>query len=379
MKRKLILTLAGCALALFFGSRFLHSNPGQNDIIIGTTMGLTGNISPEAQSVKKGIELRLKKENNAGGINGKKIRWIVLDDGYKPERALKNAKTLVDKHGVDIILFPVGSATTKAFLPMVQEKKVVVLFTSSGSPALRTPTPEYFIHMRPSYPDMSYALVSYAKNNRGAKRFAIISQADITAEGITETMKKVGIPKSDYMVVSHRRNVIDMSKQAEEIRKFKPDALLLWTTSAASKELIKQIGAENLINTVMLGADMANPTFNQFLKGMGLEKNYIDSQALPNPETSQWPIMQEIRTALADYPIDGLLAEGYIATDNLIHLLKQIGGNTDKEKIIKAAEQIKNLNLRGVKLNFDPKDRKLSPLIWLTTGQEWTPIDVSKK
>jgi len=378
MKKKVFLTLAGCALALFFGSKFLQSATNNDEIIIGTTMGLTGNIAPEAKSVKKGIELRLKKENDAGGINGKKIRWIVLDDGYKPERALENAKTLVEKHGVDIILFPVGSATTKAFLPMVRDKKVAVLFTSSGSPALRNPTPEYFIHMRPSYPDMSEALVSYAKNNRGAKRFAIISQADITAEGIPNTMKKVGIPESDYMTVSHRRNVIDMSKQAEEIRKFKPDALLLWTTSAASKELIKQIGAENLINTVMLGADMANPTFNQFLKGMGLEKNYIDSQALPNPETSQWPIMQEVRTALGGAPIDGLLAESYIATDILIHLLKQIGGSSDKAKIIKAAEQIKNLNLGGMQLNFDPKNRNLSPVIWLTTGQEWTPVNLKK-
>ena len=377
MSKKIFFSISACALVIFFTSRFLRS-ASADDIVIGTTMGLTGNIAPESESIKKGIELRLKKINDEGGINGKKIRLIVLDDGYKPEQARANVETLINKHGVDIILFPVGSATTKAWLDIVQEEKVVVLFTSSGSPALRKPTPKYFIHLRPSYPEMSDALVSYAKNNLQAERFAIISQSDITAEGITETMKKAGVDTKNYMEVNHKRNVIDMSKQAEEIKKFKPDALLLWTTSAASKALIKDIGAENLIDTTMLGADMANPTFNQFLREMGLFEKYIDSQALPNPETSDWPIMQECRAALAGDPIDGLLAESYICTDIMIHLLKQTEGSTEKAKIIEAAENIKNLDLGGMKLNFDPKDRKLSPLIWLTTGANWTPIDVSK-
>ena len=57
MKKKIFLTLSGCAITLFFGSRLLHSAADKSEIIIGTTMGLTGNIAPEAKSVKKGIEL----------------------------------------------------------------------------------------------------------------------------------------------------------------------------------------------------------------------------------------------------------------------------------------------------------------------------------
>jgi len=348
------------------------------EIVVGTTMGLTGNIAPESQSVKLGLRLRIDKENKAGGINGKKIRLIVLDDGYVPEKARANVQELIKKHNVDIILFPVGSATTKAYLDLVKEKKVVVLFSSSGSPDLRTPTPEYFIHFRPSYPDMVFALVSHAQKKYNAKKFATIWQSDVTATGIPETMKKALVKTEDYLEVAHKRNVTDMTKQAKEIMQFKPDGLLLWTTSAASMALLKEIGAENLLDTVALGADLANPKFNEFLEKIGISKKYVDAQALPNPETSQLSIMKECREALSGKPIDGLLAEAYVGASIFIHLLKQTGGSTDKEKIIKAAESINNLNLNGIKLNFDKTDRKLSSMIWLSTGTEWTPFDVSK-
>jgi len=346
------------------------------DIVVGTTLGLTGNIQEESNSIKTGLELRINKENEAGGINGKKIRLIILDDEYKTEKAKANAEQLVKKHGANIILFPIGSATTQSYIDMVKNKEVVVLFTASGSMGLRSPVPEYFIHLRPSYPDMFYALVTYAKNKLGAKKFAIFSQSDVVAEGLKGTLEKALIDPTDYAEITHKRNITDMSAQAESILKFKPDAIVLWTTSAASMALLKEIGTENLLKTTLMGADMGNPKFNEFLKGMGLFDKYIDAQALPNPETSQWPIMEECREALAGKPIDGLLAEAYICASIFIYLVKQTGGSTDKEKIVTAAKNIKNLDLGGMKLNYE--NDKLSKFVYLSTADEWTPVDVSK-
>ena len=348
------------------------------DIVVGTTLGLTGNIAEESASVKTGLELRIKQENDKGGINGRKIRLIVLDDEYKPAKARANVEELINKHNVDIILFPIGSATTKSYLDLVKEKKVVVLFSASGSMALRSPAPEYFIHMRPSYPDMFYALVTYAKKNLDAKKFAIFAQSDVVAEGLKPMLEKALIDPTNYAEITHKRNITDMSEQSAAVLKYKPDALVLWTTSAASMALLKDVGAENLLKTTVMGADLGNPKFNQFLKGMGIFDKYIDAQALPNPETSQLKIIKECRAALAGKPIDGLLLEAYVSASIFIYLAKQIGGSTDKAKIVKAAEQIKNLDFGGLKLNFDPKHRRLSDTIWLSTGKNWTPVNVDK-
>jgi len=348
------------------------------DIIVGTTLGLTGNIAEESASVKTGLELRIKQENDKGGINGRKIRLVVLDDEYKPANARKNVEELINKYKTDIILFPIGSATTKSYLDLVKEKKVVVLFSASGSMALRSPTPEYFIHLRPSYPDMFYALVTYAKTKLDAKKFAIFAQSDVVAEGLKPMLEKALIDPTDYAEITHKRNITDMSEQSAAVLKYKPDALVLWTTSAASMALLKEVGAENLLKTTIMGADLGNPKFNQFLKGMGLFDKYIDAQALPNPETSQLQIIKDCRTALGGKPIDGLLLEAYVSASLFIYLAKQTGGTTDKAKIIKAAEDIKNLDFGGLKLNFNPKYRRLSDTIWLSTGKNWTPVNVDK-
>lgn len=347
------------------------------EIVVGTTMGLTGNIKEESESIRLGLQLRIDKINKAGGINGKKIRLIVLDDGYNPNRARENVIELIEKHKVNIIIFPVGSATTKAYLDLVREKKVVVLFTSSGSPALRNPTPEYFIHFRPSYPAMGEALIDYAQKTFDAKRFALVTQQDVTASGVVELLKQAGVTEDNYIEVSHKRNITDMSKQAETIKKFKPDAIIFWTTSSASMAIIKALGAENLIGIKMVGADLRNPRFNAFLKSMGLSENYIDAQALPNPATSPIEILEEYRAALGGKPVDGLSAEAYICASIFIYLLKQTNGSTNKEEIIKAAEAIKNLDMGGIKLDFEPKDRRLSRFIWLSTGaKDWEAIDI---
>ncbi|GEM_PF-880937 len=349
------------------------------EIVIGTTLGLTGNVKEESESVKLGLKLRIDKQNREGGINGKKIRLIVLDDGYNPNRARENALELINKYKVNVILFPVGSATTKAYLDLVKDKKVAVLFTSSGSPALRNPTPEYFIHFRPSYPAMSDALITYAQKTLDAKRFALLTQSDVTAAGLRETLRNAGIPNRDIVEVTHKRNITDMSKQSSTITNFNPDAIILWTTSAASMAIIKGIGAENLIHTKMLGADLGNPIFNEFLKDRGLLANYIDAQAIPNPKTSPIPILKEYREQIGKKPIDGLSAEAYICASIFIHLLKLTGGSTDKAELIKKAEDIKNLDLGGIKLSFDKKDRRLSRFIWLNNGKkEWIPVDVTK-
>ncbi|MCK5632846.1 ABC transporter substrate-binding protein [bacterium] len=353
--------------------------PEKEEIIIGTTLGLTGNIKEESENVRLGLQLRFDKLNQQGGINGKKIRLVVLDDGYNPNNARKNALELINKYKAEIILLPTGSATTKAYLDLVKDKKVAVLFTTSGSPALRTPTPEYFIHFRPSYPAMAEALLSYAQTTLEAKKYALITQSDVTAAEMVTTIKKAGIKQENFIEVTHKRNITDMSKQAQEVKKFKPDALILWTTSAASMALIKEMGAENLIDTKMLGADLRNAIFDEFLKNMGLTNNYIDAQAIPNPQTSNLPILQEYRTVMGTKQISGLSAEAYICASIFIHLLKQTNGSTDKAKIIKAAESITAVDLGGIKLNFEKKDRRLSQFIWLSTGEpKWIAVDVQK-
>jgi len=355
----------------------------EDEIVIGTTLGLTGNIKKESENIKKGLLTRIEKENEAGGINGKKIRLVVLDDGYEPERALENVQTLIDKHKVDVLLSPAGSSTTKKYMHLAAEKegKVLILFPHTGSPDLRSPTPKYMLHFRPSYPAMYTALNLYAKKN-GAKRFAFVIQRDSVQTGIDESIKNASIKKENYIKVFHKRNVTDMAQLANEVKNFKVDAIVSWTTSGATMSFIKALGTENLKDTSILGTELGDQKFHASLEEKGLTEQYVDAQSIPNPWTSELPILKEYRNQVEKEEIDALAATAYINADIFIQMLKKTDGNTDKDKLLSAAQEFKDYDLGGITLTFDKEDKTqtLSPFIWLNTGKkDWVKIDTKPK
>jgi branched-chain amino acid transport system substrate-binding protein len=123
------------------------------EIRIGQSVHLTGPLSSTIPFVIKGQALAIDEVNRRGGIHGRKVRLITLDDAYDPKRCVENVNHLVDREQVVALYGLTSTANVLATLPVLHEKKVPLVGVYSGSPALRAKHHPYFFTTMASYSD----------------------------------------------------------------------------------------------------------------------------------------------------------------------------------------------------------------------------------
>ncbi len=348
-------------------------------LILGSTLDLTRAVKFQSKSVKAGIDLRLKEEREAGDSVISQV--IVVDDEYTPRKTVQEVNRFLEQ-GIDILLNPLGSPTLEAYLDLVREGKVLVLFPMTGAPLFRKKDLKYMVHIRPSYIIEGKLLTEYALDTLKAKKGVMFYQDDAFGqgflEGAQELLKKRNI--TNWLAVPYQRNDVTFAKQVARIKKYDPDALLFFSVTTAARGLIRQLGIQEVAGKHMLGSsEFGEGEFQRFMKEKGLKMFYLN--AVPNPQQSDIAIARQFRDAAnrEGVPIDVFSLESYLATDFLIDIVKKIRGAATKEKIINEIAKVKNYNYKGMAFNFDPENRTLSSTLWMYTGSpDWQQIEVNQ-
>lgn len=349
------------------------------ELVFGSTLDLSKGAKIASKRVKSGVQLRLETLQDEGGIDGMDLKVVFRDDEYTPHKARANIEQFL-KDGIDMTLCSMGSPTLEAYLDLVKEGKVLVVFPSTGAPIFRKPELKYIIHFRVCYCTEARVLVEYAYKKLQVKKFAVFYQNDVyglgALGGARNVRKELNIDDKSWIEISYERNDVNFAMQAKKIEEARPDAILFLSTSIAAEEFIRQIGVSGLAGKKLLGlSDFAENVFRKFAKKKGLEFTIVS--VVPNPATSQLAIVQEFRKKAesSNVPIDTFALEGYVSASILIDLLKKISGPITKDTIIAEVEKIKKYDFKGLLLNFNEASRELSNYLWLYTGQsEWERI-----
>jgi len=352
----------------------------ENEIRIGATLDLTETVSIAGESYKRGIDLRLRKANKEGGIHEGFLRLFIADDKYTPSVALQNVQKFISQDNTSILLSPMGTLTTEALIPLAQKKKIIMLFPASGANIFRDPDLHDIINYRASYADEARALVRYAKEALFKQRFAFFFQDDDYGRDPLNAAKKVlyeeyHLSKDAICEVSYERNTINVDHAARTIANFNPDVIFFFSTYSPSRVLLEKIEVHKISKVTLMGISFITDLFRDFASGtldpeqQGKGLTFIISRVVPNPENSTIEIVREYQAEMQkeyrDVRFDVGSLEGYITASILIDILKKIGRPFTHEKIIHEIEKIKDINFKGLSLNFDPLTRGLSKDIWL--------------
>ncbi len=349
-------------------------------IVIGNTSDFNKGLKAMSDALKLGIDLKLQEINRKGGVKGKKIQISYLDDGYIPKKARENVGTFLNNVKTDILMASVGTPTLESYIDLVKNGQVTALFPFSGSSTFRAPEFKHMIHYRPSYDQNIAEITEYIIKAFSSKRFALFYQNDtfgiIPKDAALKVLKKHGI--TDIVEVPFERNDLNFKEQAKIIEEFNPGVIGFFGPSIAAQGLIRQMSARKLADKRMYGLSwLTGEVLQNFLKGKGLKM--IIPNLVPDPKTSEIPIAKEFRQAAkkAGVPLYANAFEGYVNGALLVYLLEQIEGEVTADKLIKAAENIKNVDFNGIKLNFDPKSRVLSHQSWIDfgTGEDWKHVE----
>ncbi|MEO8714861.1 MAG: ABC transporter substrate-binding protein, partial [Acetobacteraceae bacterium] len=172
------------------------------EIKIGQTMPYSGPASAYG-TIGKVEQAYFKMINEQGGVNGRKINLVSLDDGYSPPKTVEQTRKLLESEGVLLIFDPLGTAPNSAIQKYLNDKKVPQLFISSGSSRFNDPKRfPWTMPWLPSYEAEAYDFGAYILKNRPSAKIAILYQNDDIGKDYIHGVERALGDKAAKMIVA---------------------------------------------------------------------------------------------------------------------------------------------------------------------------------
>ena len=341
------------------------------EIRIGQTMPYSGPVSAFG-ALGKGEVGYFKMLNERGGINGRKVNLISLDDGYAPPKTVEQTRRLVESDEVALIFSSIGTAHNTAIAKYLQGKNIPQLFVGSGASKFADPAqyPQATLGVQGPfrYEARLYARHALAKNPDA--RFAVISQNDDFGRDYLLGLKDVLGDKYDSVVTAATYEVQDptIDSQIVKLKASGADVLVIAATpkfAAQSIRKVYEIGWKPMtflsnvavwISTVMQPAGLE--------AGIGI----LSTAYVKDPDDPAWKDdagVKAWREFMVKYAPDADLHDtNYVNSYNsamaLEHVLRACGDDLSTENILRHAYSIRNLELPmllpGIKINTSPTD-----------------------
>jgi ABC-type branched-subunit amino acid transport system substrate-binding protein len=340
------------------------------EIKIGQTMPYSGPASAYA-TIGRAEAAYFQMINEQGGVNGRRINLLSLDDGYSPPKTVEQIRRLVEQDQVLLIFQSLGTPSNTAIQKYLNAQKVPQLFAATG--ATKWGDPKNFpwtMGWQPSYHAEAVIYAKYIMQNKPAAKIAVLYQNDDYGKDYLNNLRSALGAKVSLIVKEASYEVTDPSvdSQIVSLQASGADTLFVFATPKFAAQAIRKtydIGWKPLefVNTV-------SSSVAAVLQPAGLDKSVgiITAQYMKDPTDPQWSkeksFLDWVEWMKKYYPqgdlADILNVYGYSAAQTLVHLLKQCGDDLTRENIMRQAANIKNLELSlllpGMRINTSPTD-----------------------
>jgi len=361
-----MIALAGPALAQ------KKYSPGATDseIKIGNIMPYSGPASAYG-TIGRSEAAYFKMINDQGGINGRKINFITLDDGYSPPKAVEQVRKLVEQEEVLLVFQPLGTPSNSAIHQYMNAKKVPQLFVATG--ATKWGDPEHFswtMGWQPNYQSEAKVYVKYLLKTKPDAKIGILYQNDDYGKDYLKGIKDgLGDMAAKMIVAEASYEVTDptVDSQIVTLKGSGADVFFNITTPKFAAQAIRK--AYDVDWHPLQFLNNVSISVGSVLTPAGLEKSVglITDAYLKDPVDPQFmddPGMKEWRAFMAKYYPDGDIKDnfnvyGYTVAQTLADVLKRCGDNLTRENVMKQAA---SLDLApgtlqpGVKISTSPTD-----------------------
>lgn len=348
------------------------SEGGGPPILLGQSCALSGPAKNLGMKMRAGLQAAIAEINDNGGVRGRLLHLRSKDDGYEPDKAVKNTLELIQDDQVFLLIGEVGTPTSKAVLPLITEYKIPFFAPLTGAELLRTPVQPYVINIRKSYYQEVEALISHLTDDLGMNRIACFYQNDSYGFSGLEGVKQALTKRQMHLVStgSYERNTIAVMGGMQAIYKKNPEAIILVGTYAACSEFIKLSKAKYPGKRIFGSISFVGTKSLQDALGQYGE-DVIVSQVVPFPWDETLPLVKQYRNAMARYQrnsgVGFISLEGYIAGRLFAAITAAVKGELSREKFIETMYRVGSFNLGGVILEFKTEGSLGMDTIGLTT------------
>ena len=391
ISRRRALALAGSAALAAPAIARAKQAPGvtATEILLGQTMPYSGPASSYAPIGH--VEIAYTNFiNDQGGINGRKIKLLSLDDGYSPPKTLEQTRRLVEEEGVAFIYQPLGTPTSMATRRYLNQKQVPLLFVASGATQFgdRESFP-WTMGWQISYQIEGHVYARYVMTEKPAAKIAVLYQNDDSGKDFIKGFKDGLGDKSSMIVAAVSYEPTDPTVDSQIVQLHSSGADTLFVASipkvtAMALRKVRDLNWNPLYIIASVGASVSSG-----LAPAGLDKavGLITGAYLKDPSDPQWASDPGFRDWLAfmkKYQPNGDLTDGsnvygYSVTQTLAIMLKQCAEDLSRENIIRQAANL-DIELpmlhKGIRFHTTPTDYYGMKKMRLQRfdGKAWVPF-----
>jgi ABC-type branched-subunit amino acid transport system substrate-binding protein len=342
-----------------------------NEIKIGQTMPYSGPVSAFG-TLGKGEVGYFRMLNERGGINGRKVNLISLDDGYAPPKTVEQTRRLVESDEVALIFSSIGTAHNTAIAKYLQGKNIPQLFVGSGASKFadiaQYPQATVGVQGVFRYEARLYARYALAKNPNA--KFAVISQNDDFGRDYLAGLRDVLGEKYDALVTDATYEVSDptIDSQIVKLKSSGADVLVIAATPKFAAQSIRKV-FEIGWKPITFLSNVA-VWVNSVMQPAGLEAGVgiMSTAYVKDPDDPAWQDdagVKAWREFMNKYVPEGdqhdaNYINAYNSAMTLEAVLKACGDDLSTENILKQAFSIKDLQLPmllpGIRINTSPTD-----------------------
>jgi len=348
------------------------------DILLGMSTALSGPTAQLGTAMRDGVLLGLERANKEGGIQGRRLRLLVLDDGYEPTRTAPNMRRLIEEEKVLAVIGNVGTPTAIASLPLVRKHDIPFMAPFSGAGVLRQEPPEkYVFNFRASYAEEIAAMVDALLTHGGLqpRDIAFFTQRDGYGDagytGGFAALKRHGLTDERQVLhVRYPRNTLAVENALADIllTERAPRAIIMVGAYAPCAKFIR-LARESGLHSLFLSVSFVGGEFLAEELGSAGD-DVLVTQVVPHPLTGTAPVVREYRDdlAAAGESAPGYVGlEGYISARLLVKALKGLEAPPSREGIAQALEGLGAFDIGlGLPLHLNPDDHQASHHVWVT-------------
>ena len=337
-------------------------------IILGQSAALSGPAAQLGLQMNKGAKIAFDAINAAGGIGGQQIELHALDDGYEPDRCKANTDKLI-KDDVFALFGYVGTPTTLAALPLINESKIPLFGPFTGAEALREPFSKYVFHVRASYYDET-ALIVKQLTSLGLNKIAVFRQNDSYGQagldGVVRALKPLSM--APHAIGTVERNSVDVAAAVKAIVASQPDAVVQISAYKSCAAFIREARKAGYGGTFYNVSFVGTQALADELGKEG--RGVMISQVMPFPFNLTTPLAREyldaVKRAGSDATPNYSSMEGYLAAKVFAEGLKRAGKGASRDQLIASLESIQNQSFGGFNVNFGPRKHTASSFVDLS-------------
>jgi len=335
------------------------------EVTIGMANALSGPAAGLGTDLKAGAVAYINKVNAAGGVHGRKIKLLSVDDGYEPDRCAAATRKFIEEDKVFALFGYVGTPTSTAAVAIASRAGVPYLFPFTGAEFLRNPVNKWVFNVRASYFDETEAMVERLTKDLGVKKIAIFIQDDAFGEagkaGVARALSKRNMQLAGE--ARFKRNTLDVEEGLTKLKAVMPDAVIMVGPYKPVAAILKKAKASGF-SPKFLTVSFVGTAGLIKESGVDGEGTYV-TQVMPVPTDPSVALVKQYQADLQGGEINYSSLEGYVDAVVLVEGLKKAGKTLTRASFVAALESL-STEVGGATVTYSASKHQGLSQVWLT-------------